>query len=380
MPEDGLAIARLKGRAYSAALSDSELVGQVMMTGVHGMSGLSSTSRSILIDLKPGAIILFGYNISPEPRLLASLTADIRSAAMVVGMPPFVGIDHEGGSVYRFKAGLTRLPSAASMGKAGERAAFVAGDASGSELRALGVTMNMAPVVEASSDANRAFLSDRAWSSDPECAGRLATAFISASQARGVAAAAKHYPGNAATDPHATLPVLDASRAELEELYETPFRMAITGDVSAVMLSHALVPILDDILPVSLSPAAIDRLKRRLGFKGIVMTDDLHMAALSGLGGTGATALAALVAGADMLMVSDEAVALDVHAFLIGALGDGRLKRSRLEDAVTRIMIQKLRFGLDTETDEERASMLEALEPSVAEHRASLLKAMNPTP
>ncbi|GAB1456806.1 glycoside hydrolase family 3 N-terminal domain-containing protein [Spirochaetota bacterium] len=380
LPDDGMAATLAKAHVLMAMMSDDELVGQVMMTGVHGTSEPSTTSQAILVALKPGAVILFGYNIEPEPRLLASLSDGIRGAASVAGMPPFIAIDHEGGSVYRFKAGLTRLPSASIMGAAGEAAAQAAGDASGYELMALGVTMNMAPVVEASSETNQAFLSDRAWSNHPERAGRLAAVFLSACQAQGLAAVAKHYPGNAASDPHASLPVLDISQTELEELYEEPFRQAIAQGVSALMLSHAIVPVLDPGLPVSLSPKAIDRIKGKLGFKGIVMTDDLHMAALSGLGDSAANALVALSSGADMLMISDERLALELHASLLGALRDGRLNRARLEDAVTRIMTQKLRFGLDADTDDERDSMLDALEDRVAEHRAALARALGAPP
>lgn len=383
-PDDGFVALMAMARICTASMSDAELVGQVMMTGVHGTSTLDAASHTILNALKPGAIILFGYNITTEPRLLATLTSSIRSAASVhtfsKTIPPFVAIDHEGGPVYRFKAGLTRLPSAQAMGIAGDGAAMAAGHASGFELRALGITMNMAPVVEASNAANRTFLYERAWSSDPESAGRLSAAFISASQANGLAAVAKHYPGNVATDPHVALPVLEASMLELDEQYEVPFRWAIEAGVSTVMLSHVLVPELDPLLPVSVSFEAIDRLKARLGFKGIVLSDDINMAALSGLGEAGYKALSALMAGADMLMLTDEGEALRLHSFLVEALSDGRLDRSRLEDAVTRILMQKLRFGLDIETDEQRAIMLDALEASVTENRAALLKAMSREP
>jgi|GEM_PF-2880424 len=280
-----------RARIVAAAMSDEELVGQAMIIGVDGVGELSNGSRAILSLVRPGAVILFGFNVAEDPRSVASLAADIRSAAGVpaladgAALPPFVAIDHEGGAVFRFKGGLTRLPPARTMGRAGAAAAAAAGAAAGSELRAVGVTMNAAPVVEALTQANRAFLADRAWSDDPATSGRLAAAFIEACQSSGAAAVAKHFPGNAAADPHRGLPVLDVSRAALEGAFLAPFRRAVDAGVSAIMLSHALVPAIDPGLPVSLSPLAIALLKDELGFRGIVLTDDLQMAALSGRGG-----------------------------------------------------------------------------------------------
>lgn len=361
-------------RAIAASMSDEELAGQVMIIGVEGSGELSNGSRSILRLVRPGAVILFGFNVSEDPRSVASLSADIRTA---VGVPsPFVAIDHEGGGVFRFKGGLTRLPSAAAMGRAGTSAATAAGAAAGSELRALGVTMNAAPVVEALTEANRAFLVDRAWSADPAASGILAAAFIEACQSSGAAAVAKHFPGNAAADPHRGLPVLAVPRAELEGAYLAPFRRAIGAGVAAIMLSHALVPAIDPDLPVSLSPRAIALLKDELGFRGIVLTDDLQMAALSGRGGVGEAAIAALSAGADMVMVSGGRTARDARAEVLAALADGRLARSRLEDAAARVIAQKLRFGLDAETEAERASRLESLAKTVDGNRAALSGAM----
>jgi beta-N-acetylhexosaminidase len=363
-------------------MSDEELVGQAMIIGVDGVGELSNGSRAILSLVRPGAVILFGFNVAEDPRSVASLAADIRSAAGVpaladgAALPPFVAIDHEGGAVFRFKGGLTRLPPARTMGRAGAAAAAAAGAAAGSELRAVGVTMNAAPVVEALTQANRAFLADRAWSDDPATSGRLAAAFIEACQSSGAAAVAKHFPGNAAADPHRGLPVLDVSRAALEGAFLAPFRRAVDAGVSAIMLSHALVPAIDPGLPVSLSPLAIALLKDELGFRGIVLTDDLQMAALSGRGGAGEAAIAALSAGADMVMVSGGRTARDARADILAALADGRLSRSRLEDAAARVVAQKLRFGLDTETETDRGSRLEGLGATVAGNRAALSGAM----
>ncbi len=378
-----------QARLIVSAMTDGELAGQVLMTGADGVERLSAPSRTLLLALKPGAILLFGYNLSSNPKSVAALAADIRAAAAIptgsspssgVSLPPFIAIDHEGGGVYRFKGGLTRLPAAQKMGSGvsamAQAVSAAAGKTAGTELRALGITMNLAPVVEALTTVNVAFLGDRAWSEEPAKAATLAALFIESCQEGGVAAAAKHFPGNAAADPHRGLPVLRVTRAELEGDYLPSFGKAIRSGVAAVMLSHAIVPAIDPGLPSSLSARAIGLLKGELGFRGIVMTDDLVMAALSGLGGPGEVAVKALTAGADMLMVSGGRAAGEVREALLAALADGSLGRDRLRDAAARIVAQKLRYGLDSETDDERGARLGMLESIVARNGAALSEAL----
>ena len=379
-----------RARLIVAAMTDGELASQVMMTGVDGVERLSKPSYDRLDAMRPGAVLLFGYNLSADPRSVASLAADIRAAASVPTgaspssgglLPPFIAIDHEGGDVYRFKGGLTRLPSARRMGSGpgstARAASVAAGAAAGTELRALGITMNLAPVVEALTADNAAFLGTRSWSDEPEKAASLAALFIGACQDGGVAAVAKHFPGNAASDPHRGLPVLRVSLAELDGSYLQPFRQAIGAGVAAVMLSHAIVPAIDPESPSSLSARTIGLLKGGLGFRGIVMTDDLVMAALAGRGGPGEVAVKAISAGADMLMVSGGKAVAEVRAALLAALADGSLGRDRLTDAAARIVAQKLRSGLDSETDGDREERLGRLESIVVRNGVALAEALS---
>lgn len=370
-----------RAETIADSLDDEGLVGQLMMIGVEGVGRPSNASRLILERIRPGAVILFGFNVDDDPRSVASLAGAVRDAcsvdtARIRSLPPFVAIDHEGGGVYRFKGGLTRLPAAATMGLAGAAAASAAGSAAGTELRALGVTMNAAPVVEALNEANRGFLAGRAWSDDPAEAAKLSASFIVSCQRGGAAAVAKHFPGNAEVDPHRGLPVLTASRAVVEGAYLAPFRAAVNAGVAAIMLSHAIVPAIDPDRPVSVSPKAVAILKGELGFSGIVLTDDLQMAALDGYGDPGLSAVAALAAGADMVMLTGGRTALGARDAILAALADGRLTRARLRDAAVRVIAQKLRFGLDAETDGERAARLRSLERTVQANTAALKAAM----
>jgi beta-N-acetylhexosaminidase len=367
---DGLSAAdRIQARRLAEGLSEKELCGQVLMVSVDGKTGLSPWGEAFLGELKPGAVLLFGFNIPPAPYGLRGLNAAIAVAALQGGVRPFIAIDHEGGDVFRIKSGVTRLPSARALGAYGPDAAELAGALSGAELRALGVTMNLAPVAEALNAGNAAFLGSRAWSELPLEAGTLAYRFIAGSQGSGTAAAAKHFPGNGGGDPHAALPTLDISLDELKESYLASFIPALRARPAAVMLSHALIPALDAERPVSLSAKAIALLKRDLGFGGIVLSDDLVMAALGGSGGPAQAALSALEAGADMLMVSGAKEARSIRDGLLAALAEGSLDEARLRDAAYRIFLQKLRFALDEAVPALSAEDFEAL---VTANRAAL--------
>ncbi|MFH2115996.1 MAG: glycoside hydrolase family 3 N-terminal domain-containing protein, partial [Spirochaetota bacterium] len=234
-----------KAMDMAGTLTDRELAGQLIMTGVDGTGRIPGSSRQLIADLLPGAVLLFGYNIPVDPLELSLLGDDLRSLVPPGGLMPFIAVDHEGGSVFRFKSGLTRLPAARDMAIGGLEAAGLAGRISGTELATLGISMNLAPVFEALDAHNDVFLDSRAWSADSVTAAALAAAFADSCQASGVATVAKHFPGNAALDPHYGLPVLDISYEELESRYLRTFAAAVAAGTAAVMLSHVLVPVVD---------------------------------------------------------------------------------------------------------------------------------------
>lgn len=358
-----------RAREMAGAMSDRELAGQLIMTGVDGAGHLPGTSRRLLADLLPGAVLLFGYNIPANPQDLGQLGEDLRQLVPSGGLMPFIAVDHEGGSVFRFKSGLTTLPSAITMAAGGIAAASLAGRISGTELAALGISMNLAPVFEALDGHNDTFLDTRAWSADTETAASLAAAFASSCQAAGVAAVAKHFPGNAAMDPHYGLPVLDVDLEELESRYLMAFTKAVAVDTSAVMLSHVLVPVIDQDLPVTLSAAAIGLLRNTLGFNGIIMSDDMAMSAISGSRSPEAAAVLALDAGVDMIMVSSTRQAIQVRDAILGALEGGQLNRQALVGSASRIMAQKLRFALHRNEPDEREARLAGLAALVQDNR-----------
>jgi beta-N-acetylhexosaminidase len=342
-------------RSAAAALDDRSLAAQVLMAGVDGVSGLSPASAAALREVPAGAVMLFKYNLGRGEGAARSLASSIEAAvlgSLPAGspVPPFVAVDHEGGPVHRFGADATRLPAAADFGALGPKAAAAAEGAAyraARELRALGVTLNLAPLAELSDAESSRFLGPRAYGSDPGTVADAAGAFVAGMARGGVACVVKHFPGNAAADPHKALPVLTADPKRLEELIEPFARVLSSAAPAAVMVSHAVVPSVDPDRPASLSPAVVEGLlRKRLGFRGMIVSDDLRMGAIASTGRTPPrAAVEAVAAGVDLVMTwSGDLV--PVRDALVAAVADGRLSRDRLRAAAARVIAEKIRSGV----------------------------------
>lgn len=344
------AAAAFRAAELVGAMGDAELASQILLTGVEGAEALSPRSAALLARVPAGGAMLFKYNLGRGAAAARRLSSGI-AEAVGGAVPPFVAADQEGGSVHRFGTDATRLPAAAAFGalargrlpSAVQEAAY----RSGRELRALGITLNLAPVAEIVDEKSKAFLGDRAYGSDPELAGRAAAAFVAGMRRAGVACVVKHFPGNAAADPHAERAVLDAGPEELERLLGS-FAVALrTARPAAVMVSHAVVASVDPDRPATLSPAVIGGLlRKRLGFRGVAVSDDLRMKAISSFGLSPARAATlAVAAGIDLVMTwpSDAEALRDA---LVAAAASGELPRERLREAAARVVAAKVRYGL----------------------------------
>jgi beta-glucosidase len=211
------------------------------------------------------------------------------------------------------------------------------GRCTGREARALGLNWVLAPVCDVNNNPANPVINVRAWGEDPDTASELAEAFCAGTQAEGVLACAKHFPGHGDTDcdSHLELPLLPHDRQRLEAIELPPFRRAIAAGVASVMTAHLQLPTLDPALPATLSPAVLEGLLRHtLAFDGLIVTDALVMEAISARWGAGEAAVLALAAGADLvLMPADADAALDA---IIAAVGEGRLSEARLEASLER--------------------------------------------
>ena len=331
-------------------MTDAEAAAQILLTGVDGSASLSRKSSELLSRVPVGGAMLFKYNLGRGAGAAARLAADIRSA--VPGpVPPAVAADHEGGSVHRFGPDATRLPPAASFGRLelARVRSVVEGAAyrSGRELRALGVTLNLAPVAEVAGEEASAFLGDRAYGSDPSIVAEAAIGFVAGMRRAGVACVVKHFPGNAAADPHESAVVLTAAGAEFEALLAPFSRVFAEARPAAVMVSHAVVVSVDPNRPGTLSPLVVEGLlRKRLGFRGLAVSDDLRMKAISATGLSPELAAPVAVAAGIDLVMTWPADAERLRNALVSAVASGTLSRERLREAAARVVALKARYGL----------------------------------
>lgn len=329
-------IAELGGWSLSA-LADQTL----MVIGSFGSLATLEPQASAGV----GGVVLLGQpGAATGPGVSAGLAA-LSSAAGASGAPaPFVATDEEGGEVTRLADLIGSLPSARQMAAEWTPTQVEAAAArQGAAMRALGVTMDLAPVLDTAAPTDPVDAeASRSFSQVGSVAGTYGLAFAHGLEEAGVIAVAKHFPGlgraDADTDEMpATVPPL----ATLETNDLVPFEQAIGDGIAVVMVSNAIVPDLTGGLPASLAPGTYRYLDTTLGFDGVAMTDSLGAGAVSGAGFTqSAAALSALRAGADMVMV-DASTSASVAAAIEQAVASGTLPADQLRSAVARVLSLK---------------------------------------
>jgi beta-N-acetylhexosaminidase len=254
-------------------------------------------------------VVLFSRNVE-TPRQVRDLCREIRSVAGRGRPAPLIAIDQEGGRVQRLtEPGFTRFPPArcySTLCCHAERAAEAVAEAIAEELRAVGMDINFAPVLDVDSNPENPVIGDRALSNDPSLSARLGVSFFRGTLSRGVIPVGKHFPGHGATDAdsHETLPVVRSAGKTLLSRDLHPFRRAIRAGIPALMTAHVLYPALDKEFPATLSEKILGSLLRRqLRFRGVVFSDALEMKAITGRFGVGDAAVRAVSAGCDVVMV-----------------------------------------------------------------------------
>ncbi|HVC13951.1 MAG TPA: glycoside hydrolase family 3 N-terminal domain-containing protein [Acidimicrobiales bacterium] len=292
-----------------------------------------------------GGLVFLGQPAaSAGPALHAALAALDGTATGAGQVVPWMSTDTEGGVVSRLANVLGAIPSARGMAAQWTPAQVESTMAArGAALRGLGITMDLAPVLDTASPTDPvAYESQRSFSTTPQVVTTYGTAFAAGLRAAGVVAVGKHFPGlghaSANTD---TGPASDPSLAQLLRVDLIPFTRVVASGLPVVMVGHPVVPGLSGGLPASLSPSTYTLLRTTLHFGGVAMTDSLGAGAISAAGYTEASAtVSALGAGADMPMVDASAWQPAVQA-IVQALSDGALPRSQADASVTRILATK---------------------------------------
>ncbi len=263
-------------------LSFEQLAGQRLMAGFEGTE-LNRELKFLVRTLKVGGVILFSRNII-NPSQLKNLCISIQDYAASCGQPPlFIAVDQEGGSVARLRKPFFTEFSGNPYIKTEEDAREFAETTAG-ELLSAGINMNMAPVLDVAPKGIESVMAGRSFGSDPHHAARMGAAVLERMQENGVMAVSKHFPGIGRTtlDSHLDMPSVEIPLREMENCELIPFRSAIEKGTAGIMVSHIRYSKLDPHWPASLSSEIAGSLLRgRLGYKGLVITDDLDMGAIA---------------------------------------------------------------------------------------------------
>lgn len=321
-----------------------QAAGEVILGGFPEAT-VSPEFAELLRSGRLGGAVLFRYNVpSPEE------TVDLVQSLKALRPDAWLSIDQEGGRVQRFQPPFPQLPPMRQLGERTDAAAHVsrAGSVLSQGLAMLGLHQNYAPVLDVDTNPDNPVIGDRAFSRDPETVATLGVALIRALQMGGIAACGKHFPGHGDThtDSHFELPRLNHDLDRLRRVELAPFAAAIRAGVASIMTTHVCFTALDATHPTTLSEAVIEPLLRReLGYDGVVVSDDMEMAAILDHYGIEEAAVRALRAGCDQLLICHRAdLQAAAYDAIIRAVETGELPRARLLQAASRLARMKQRY------------------------------------
>ena len=321
-------------------MTPAEKVGQMMMIGIQGDT-VTDDSLYMLHQYHIGGVILFDRNlVSAEQTKKLNEDLQVQAEEKV---PLFIGIDEEGGDVVRGRSFIQPPSSQRQIGAAGDlTAAEGAANRTAKELRELGFNVNFAPVADVGT-------SSRSFSTDPETVKKFVLASVQGYEKNRMIYAMKHFPGigRSTVDSHKDVSEITASRERLAASDIVPFKAVI--DVAQpedyfILVSHLKYPAYDADNPASLSKAVqTDLLRGELGYRGIIVTDDMEMGAVAKYASFRDVGVRAVQAGADIVLVCHEyAHETDVYLGLLDAVESGEIPMERIDESVRRIVKAKL--------------------------------------
>lgn len=347
--------------AYTAGslttLSLEEKVGQLLIVHFNGLEA-NEEARKLIQEVHVGGFIY--YNWSNGLENLDQVKNLSRGLQTLSKIPLWISIDQEGGPVARLKAGVKFFPGNRVMAQSGnpewaEESAYQGG----LELKAVGINMNFAPVVDISSDPATSYMAKRTFGDTPECVIKYARAVLQGYQRAHVIPVLKHFPGygDVEIDPHADLPICKKTIEDLEQVELSPY-VALSSQAPAIMTAHILMPSLDGDKCATLSKKIIhDLLRKKMHYDGLVITDSLVMAGLlKNSLSIEEAAIEALEAGCDLLILGGrqiighqkgceltfEQIQRIVYS-IVKAVQSGRIPLQRVDEAIQRSLLLKER-------------------------------------
>ena len=318
-------------------------LGQLVFTGISGLT-LTSEEKTFIEKEDIGGVILFSKNYE-SPAQLAELVNSIQ--VLRKEYPLFICTDHEGGRVVRFKTQFTQWPPMLEVAKLDSpKLVFEMATIMAEELLACGVNLNLAPVCDIWNNPENKVIWDRAFGTDHETVSKFISSMIRGFETTGIMSCAKHFPGHGNTlkDSHYDLPIVKKPLEEIKAEEIQPFIKAVKARVDMIMMAHIIVEDIDPELPCSLSPKAHQILRQDLKYKGLILSDDMQMGAITAHRGTGEAAMMAIRAGSDLIEYRDMPEAVLGLEGLKKAQKDKTIKANDFQDRLNRVAEAKKNY------------------------------------
>jgi beta-N-acetylhexosaminidase len=352
-------------------LSLKQQTGQMIVSGFEGTT-LNTRTEELIVQQGIGGLILFERNYK-NPDQLRQLINDLQSLTADNVPPLFISVDQEGGRVARLGAPFTQFPPMSCLGQAdSNELAYRFGLGMGKELRAVGVNMDYAPVLDVHSNPENPIIGHRALDSDAEKVARLGAELIRGFYDAGVIPVGKHFPGHGDTsqDSHLTLPRVERMRESLEQIELVPFNHAIGKGLEVLMTAHVVYPAWDADRPATFSPTILnDVLRKSLHFEGLIMSDDLEMQAIKEK--VEVIPELGIQAGVDIFLICHDLEKVNtLQDAMIRGIESGNIPQTSIDQSLARIFKVKKRLQMPAETSPNVESILEENKSLAREMRA----------
>lgn len=338
------------------SMSLDEKIGQLVIVGMDGYT-INNNITNLIKQHKVSGVILFRKNVENSNQLL-SLINSIKTNNSLNKDPLFVSVDEEGGRVSRMPYEIKKLPSNQIIGnKNNPDLSYNIGKIIGKELKTYGFNMDFAPVLDINSNPNNPIIGDRSFGNNTKIVSKLGIKTMKGMTYNNVIPVVKHFPGHGDTsvDSHVGLPVVSKNLKSLNSFELLPFKEAIQNNVDAIMVAHILLNKIDPTYPASMSKFVItDILRKKLKFNGVVITDDMTMAAIIKYNDIGAAAIRSFNAGSDIILVCHEYNnELKVINSLKTAVQTKKISEKKLNESVYRILKLKEKYKLNNDTQSD---------------------------
>jgi beta-N-acetylhexosaminidase len=327
------------------SMTIDEKIGQMVIAGYDNISEI----KPIISEDKLGGVILYKKNITSVSQTINDINT-LNESNLQNKVPIFISVDQEGGQVQRFPTSMGTFESALSIGDRNDPVyAFNSGVKIADAMKQLGFNLDFAPDLDIFSNPKNTVIADRAYGRTPDRVSEIGIQVLKGLQSKNIIATVKHFPGHGDTvvDSHVGLPVVNKSVEELDSFEFKPFVQAIKNNVDMIMIAHIELSKVD-VLPSSLSNKVVTGiLRQQLGYKGVVITDDITMGAITQKYTITGAAVLAVNAGCDIVLVAQGAQnSVLVLNALKAAYQNGQISEQRINESVYRILSLKYKYGL----------------------------------